>query len=153
MTKSTTPHFLPLFLCFASPFFLLSLSQTPPAPKHEISTMCSPRKTADQEGTGGTLFPPSSLLSCAQLYSFSKHIPIVLGCAMCSCFLSPDHSSYSPEYLGLAGGQQQRPNKTFCPQRDTSSSEFRGLLVLFIRCKSGPPGQSGELHLERAVSQ
>jgi hypothetical protein len=80
---------------------------------HELSTMCSSGETADQEGTEGT-FPPTpiSSLSRARLCPFPKHIPIALGCAMCSCFLSPDHSSLQPR-ISRFSGQQQRPNKPF----------------------------------------
>lgn len=100
--------------------------------------MCSPGETADQEGL---FFSLSSSLSRTRLCPFSKHIPIVLRCAMCSCFPFPGPQLLQPRISRLSGQQQQRPNKTFCPQRDTLSSEFRGLLALFVRCKSGPQGK------------
>jgi hypothetical protein len=95
--------------------------------------------------------PTSSSLSRARLCPFPKHIPI---CArVCNVLVFPFRG---PQLLqprtSRLSGQQQRPNEPFCPQRDTSSSVFRGLLALFVRCKSGPQGNNGEPHLERAVS-
>jgi hypothetical protein len=90
---------------------------------YELSTMCSPRKIADPEGTKGTPSPAQSpSFSRVRLCPFSKHTPIRLRCAVCSYILSLALSSSSLEYLK----QQQRQHNEPFARNEIPRSEYPG---------------------------
>ena len=97
MPASATPHFLPLFLLSHFSLLSSSLSQTPPAAMHEPThDVFSHPETADKEDMEAIFFPQLITFLSAVMF-FSEHIPIALGRARCSCFLSQDLSSSSPQ--------------------------------------------------------
>jgi hypothetical protein len=132
---STTPHFLLLLLCSASPFFLLSPSQTPPTPMHELSTTCSPGETADQEGTEGSL-----LLFPARLCLFSKHIPICAQVCNVLVLPFPGPQLLQPRISRPSGQRQQRPNTPFA-RNEIPHSRYSGAS---LHCSSAVSLASGQ---------